>query len=261
LQEKIDQSEGFHGVFRQTQIPKWFTHQNPEGSSVPILLPPDLYENSSWRGIALCTVFEVDKNLNNEDSAVQDSKCFHEFICRLDMDGGVVDSPLVFTFPKDKFYRPGSFGLWLYISQARFRERLDVRGCISPSITSNSPDVEIKLCGARLLYEEDMVDFVQNLSQGLFGSPDEVLQRHQEFINCHMDYSNIGESDSKPRLKRELKTLLSILYQVSPYISSLKTIKFVYLFFSHCLYFTGRPCTEPLVRLYLSSYFDSQMVR
>jgi hypothetical protein len=105
-----------------------FSHQNPEGSSVPIQLLPDLYENIRWRGIVLCAIFEVDKNLKNEDSLGQDSKSFLEFICRLDMDGGVVDSPLFFTFPKDKIYRPGSFGLWLYISHARFRGHLDVRG-------------------------------------------------------------------------------------------------------------------------------------
>jgi hypothetical protein len=164
----------------------------------------------------LCTVFVVSKNLNTKDSPGQNSKRFHEFICRLDMDGGVdIDSPLVFTFPKDKFY-PGLFGLWLYISHARFREHLDVRGCISPQVTTNSPDVQIKLCGARLLYEEDMVEFVQTLSQERFGNPDDLRQSHEEFIDSHMNFSN-GQSDSIPRLKRELMTLLSTLYQVSPF--------------------------------------------
>lgn len=184
MQAQIHQSKGFHGVFRQTEIPKWFSHQKP-GSSVPILLPSDLYENSSWRGIALCIVFEVDENLNNEDSPSQDSEYFHEFKCRLDMDGGIVDSPLVFTFPKEKLYS-GSFGLWLYVSHARFREQLDERGCISPSIETNNPDVEIKLCGARILYEEDMVKFVQILSQELFGSHDDQSINAQSDVDEDM---------------------------------------------------------------------------
>jgi hypothetical protein len=187
----------------------------------------------------LCAIFEVDKNLKNEDSPAQDSKSFLEFIYRLDMDGGVVDSPLVFTFPKDKFYRPGSFGLWLFISHVRFRGHLDVRDCISPSITTNTPHVEIKLCGARLVYEEDMVEFVKHFSQEAFGSPDVLHQCHQEFIEYHKNSSESPDaqiSDSNPRLKTELNTLLSILYQViSPglyRISSLKTIISLSIFIS-----------------------------
>ena len=173
----------------------------------------------------MCTVFEVlDKNLINENSPNQDSKSFHdrEFICRLDVDGGVVDSPMVFNFPEGKFY-PGSFGLWIYITHAMFRGHIDVRSCISPSITTNSPDVKIKLFGARTLYEEDMAEFVQNFTQKALESLDVQRQRHQEFIQYHNNYSpkaesceSSGQSDSNPGLKRKLKSLLSILYQVSP---------------------------------------------
>jgi hypothetical protein len=278
LQVQIDQSKGCNGFFRQTEIPKWFIHQNREGSSVPIPLPHDLYENSRWRGIALCTVFDVfDKNLNNENSPNQDSKSFHEFICRLDVDGGVVDSPMVYNFPKGKFY-PGSFGLWIYITHAMFRGQIDVRSCISPSVTTNSPDVKIKLFGARILYEDDMAEFVQNFTQEALGSPDVLRQRHQEFIEYH-SYSSESpddQSDSKPNLKRELNSLLSILYQVSPYFFTQQFSSFAYIYMLSIsaqeivislteqyifMYFTGRPCTKPLVRLYISSNFDSQMVQ
>lgn len=51
---------------------------------------------------------------------------------------------------------------------ARFRELLDERDWISPLIESNSSDIGIKGCGARMLYEQDMVEFVQNLSQKNF---------------------------------------------------------------------------------------------
>ena len=51
---------------------------------------------------------------------------------------------------------------------ARFRELLDERDWISPLIESNSLDIGIKGCGVRILYEQDMVEFVQNLSQKNF---------------------------------------------------------------------------------------------
>ena len=86
------------------------------------------------------------------------------------MDGGLKDCPLVYKVPKKKFH-VGSFGLWLFISHARFRDQLDERSCISPSIKTNSQDIEIKLCGARILYEDDMVEFVQKATEKNFPEP------------------------------------------------------------------------------------------
>lgn len=207
----------------------------------------------------MCTLFVVHKKLDNV-SPGKDSNYFHEFSCHFEDDGGLVDSPLVFTVPKEKF-DAGSFGLWLYISHARLRDHIDVRSCISASITTNSPDIDIRLCGAHILYEKDMVDFIQTLSQENFRSLAEQHQHHGKVIAYQMNYSQShineeesfepsGESESNPALKRKLKSL----YQVSPYISQLKSFNLC-LFF--CLsplnlihifmYFTGRLCRKPLV--------------
>jgi len=186
--------------------------------SVPIQLPPDLFENKSWKGIALCVIFEV-KN-PKDVSPGQDSKHFHEFICHLDMDDGLKDSPLVYNIPKEKFHC-GSFGLWLFISHERFREYFNERSCISPLIKTNSQDIEIKMCGARVLYETDMAEFVEKLSQETFGSPDYLCLQEKKFITDHMgnsqyvdevEYSQSnGQNESNPRLKTQFKSLLSKL--------------------------------------------------
>lgn len=174
----------------------------------------------------LCVIFEV-KN-PKDVSPGQDSKHFHEFICRLDMDGGLKDSPLVYNIPKEKFHG-GSFGLWLFISHERFREYLNERSCISPLIKTNSQDIEIKMCSARVLYETDMAEFVEELSQETFGSPDYLCLREKKFITDHMGNSQYvdevessqsnGQNESNPRLKTQFKSLLSKLYQVSSYAS------------------------------------------
>jgi hypothetical protein len=175
----------------------------------------------------------------------------------MDIDGGLQDyPPIIINVPKDKLYAL-SYGLRLYVSNARFRDHLDERGCISPSITISSSDVEIQKCGARLVYEEDMVEFVQNLTQETSRSP-EHLRPRQESIEYPMNPSpsNIvdevepslsssqsdsnprqkrqrsGQSYSIPRLNRQLKSLLSLLYQVFPYISSLKIIIYICIYFS-----------------------------
>ena len=43
----------------------------------------------------LCVIFVVHTNSNDAPPG-QDSNHFHEFICRLDMDGGLKDCPLAY---------------------------------------------------------------------------------------------------------------------------------------------------------------------
>ena len=71
-----------------------------------------------------------------------------------------------------------------------------------------------------------MVEFVQNLNEKALGNPNELRERHEKFIQYHMHNSqgpddeaesnqSNGQSESDSRLKRNLKLLLSRLYQVS----------------------------------------------
>ncbi|KAG7941011.1 hypothetical protein I3843_16G016300 [Carya illinoinensis] len=76
--EPIQHGKGFLSSLPVTLIPKWFYNQK-YGSSVSIPLPPDLSKNSSWRGIALYTGFEVEKNLGNV-SPGQKSHNMHKLI-------------------------------------------------------------------------------------------------------------------------------------------------------------------------------------
>ena len=106
------------------------------------------------------------------------------------MDGGPIDFPLVYQVPRDKIL-VGSFGLWLYISHVKFGELLEERDYIRPLIITNSLDIEIKGCGAHILYEPDVVGFVQHLSNKIFGSPDALCRHSEDFIKFHL-----GDSQS-----------------------------------------------------------------
>ena len=101
--------------------------------------------------------------------------------------------PIAFKVPKETCV--GSFGVWLYISHARFKKHLDERSCITPFIGTNSPDIEINMCGARILYKQDMGEFLQNLGQKFFGIPNDLrgeLKSHSQLSRLNQVYSSIS---------------------------------------------------------------------
>ena len=187
LQDQIHQMEGFRHILPQIEIPEWFKHQR-FGSFRPIPLPSNLFSNKNWKGIALCVIFVVPAH-SNDVSPGEDTKYFHEFYCLLDKYGDLI----AFKVPKETYV--GSFGLWLYISHARLRKHLDEQSCITPFIGTNSPDIEINMCGARILYKQDMGEFLQDLGQKFFGSPNDLrgeLKSHSQLSRLYQVCSSIS---------------------------------------------------------------------
>jgi hypothetical protein len=221
LQDIIHQNNIFCLFSNSTEIPEWFSHQSP-GSSVTIPLPSDLLDNSSWEGIALFVVVVIHKNLNNISSG-QDYKFCIDFICRSGMVEGLLDCSLVINIPKELpklLSGSSSFGFKVINPAGILRDHLEEWGCIGASITSNHPYLEIKMCAARILYRQNLVEFLQ--AHG---------QNKKKVDKMETSKSN-GQSDSNVGLKRKLKSLLLRLYQVLSLYSSLNTIFSVSLFVS-----------------------------
>ena len=148
LQDLIHQNKTFYVSSSSTEIPEWFSHQNL-GSSIRMPLPLDLHDNSSWIGIALFAVVIVHKKLNR-----QDCKIFIEFNCRSDMVEGPVDRCRLIAFENsniqyEPFRHASSQSLKLLVQAEELRDCLKECSWISTLITSDSPHVQIKMCGAR----------------------------------------------------------------------------------------------------------------
>ena len=161
LQGEIQQNKGFCNFSYSTETPEWFSHQSP-GSSVTIPLPSDLRDDSSWIGIALFTSVVILENLNNVSSA-QDGEVSIDFICRSDIiEVSRINCPLNVTgYLPVPLFHASSFGLKILIPAGILKDHLKDCSCIRAFIRSKCTYFEIKTCGARVLYEQDLVKFIR----------------------------------------------------------------------------------------------------
>ncbi|KAF3957224.1 hypothetical protein CMV_017747 [Castanea mollissima] len=197
-QEVIHQNKNFLEFSNSTEIPDWFIDQN-FGSSIRMRLPLDLHDNSSWIGIGLFAIVVVHKNLYS-----QDYKVFIEFNCRSDMVVGPVGRrPLgvdISKFLPERFRYASSFSFKFLARAWQLRDHLKECSWISTLITSDSPYVQIKMCGARVVYNnQDLEKFVQ--------AEVKIKQR----TKCQID--KVTSTQSNDRLKEKLMSLLLTVYQ------------------------------------------------
>ncbi|KAF3952521.1 hypothetical protein CMV_021928 [Castanea mollissima] len=196
-QEVVHQNKSFIEFSNSTEIPEWFSHRNL-GSSIRMPLPLDLHDNSSWLGIALFAVVVGHKNLKS-----QDYKVFIEFNCRPDMVQGTVDRRRlvidISEFVPEPLRHDCSFSFKLFVQAWQLRDHLKECSWISTLIMSDSPYVIIKMCGAGVVYKQDLEKFAQAIGK--------IKQRSQFQIN------KVESSQSNDRLKGKLMSLLLRVYQ------------------------------------------------
>lgn len=160
------------------EIPVWFKDQSTS-SSVTIKMQSDFNYENKWMGYALFIVYEVHEHENinfrifdNSDPTL-DLKVLHQFVCHFKTNEGGLKQPKVLLTPKVPYVGP--IGFWVYIPYAWFlgqSNNLDNWTFIEASITS-IPGVEMKKCGACLLYQQDALEFVDTIGQYSLGGETE----------------------------------------------------------------------------------------
>ena len=245
----MNQNKNYCELSNLAETPEWFSHQSP-GSSVTIPLPSNLREDSCWIGIALFTTVVILENLNNVSSE-QDDEISIDFICRSD----ITEVPHIKCLLKiseclidaTTLFHASSFGLKVLITAGKLKDHLEDCSCIRAVIRIKCTCFEIKMCGARVLYEQDLVKFIkmngarENLVKFIKMNGARVLddQDLAKFVKmygalykqdvvkftqaegkikqrskCQMD--KVDSSQSNDRLKGKLMSLLLRVYQVSP---------------------------------------------
>ena len=141
-----------------TRIPVWFRHQNM-GPSVRILFPPK-WNYNNWIGFVFCVVFGVNgKNVDVEHGfQIQESENSHEITCQLYTNEGSISTGFGFYISSGTYFK--SDHVWLhYISNGSLRERTIKWNRISyidASFGTESQFLEVKKCGFRAVYKQDV---------------------------------------------------------------------------------------------------------
>jgi hypothetical protein len=145
-----------------------------------IQLPPNLYDDSDWMGLALCVAISV----HNHPTLIRpnlDSGVSHHLVCLWETDIGCVEPPHVFEITEEKFtwlYLRGF--IWVsYIPRKLWSEDLNLCSSIKASIGQSLKEKEkatvghlseekndgnswmrsplmVEKCGLRLVYQKDM---------------------------------------------------------------------------------------------------------
>ena len=134
-------------------------------------------------GIAVCAYYTVhkqpaisgdNKNLTAISGDNTNLTCFLNFYNPLISHRVHLTRHKVYQESKDIFVESSHRILVFYIPQVLLR--LEECRHIGASFEHNKPDVRVKECGLRLVYEQDVENFVQTLAQCMLESPDAYLE-------------------------------------------------------------------------------------
>ena len=156
-------STPYNSSFPTTRTPSWFNHHS-RGHSVTIDIPPNLYDDCNWLGLALYASFSIHWDREKSVSSINSS---HFLYCRFQTSNAGLDDQILVcrTTDEENNWLLGRYGLiWIsYIPGEAFKDMLHQGGCIEASFVSNWPGVTVLKCGLRLLYQHDQVQFEQEL--------------------------------------------------------------------------------------------------
>ncbi|KAK9016810.1 hypothetical protein V6N11_079303 [Hibiscus sabdariffa] len=171
LKEFGNSRKRFDVIIPGSEIPRWFSHQSVE-SSIKILLPLNIQNDSQWMGVAFCCIFA-----NGDASGDEDIDCKVVIRCRETRhlyDGGLVlgkeyNQPIknnhlfLRYLPRVRLY-PRSLEKECGESET---ENISTPDCsnqefdeleLSFTYHAHGKSAEVKKCGVRIVYEKDYED-------------------------------------------------------------------------------------------------------
>ncbi|KAL6210212.1 hypothetical protein ACLB2K_015445 [Fragaria x ananassa] len=170
-QRNSSATETFQIVIPGSRIPEWFDHRRFGSSLIVHLLPGR--NKSRFLGFVLCAVFALHKHLPVDELDIRQFKTFkatHHLVCCLKLNGReleVYGKQPAYRF-SEQFCQVESDHLWIfYVSRDKYFGTDWWNSC-SPLeflFETRGPGLKVKECGAHLIYEQDMQELNQTMSQ------------------------------------------------------------------------------------------------
>ncbi|XP_048319291.1 uncharacterized protein LOC125418508 [Ziziphus jujuba] len=146
----------------------WFFHQSV-GSMVICYIPPNLFDNKSWIGFSLYVTLKGHPYdlLNNDNDSVTP----HSLYIDLHTHGSSISHVATVTLPIDAKY---SNQLLLFHAPQQFlKEELNHCWEVSAFLRTGNPDVEVEMCGIRVVYKQDLGDLIEMIFECALGGPND----------------------------------------------------------------------------------------
>lgn len=193
-------------------IPQWFKNQSSSSSVTKL-------ENNKrpWMVYALYVSCVVHESFDTNCAL----KVMHTFECCFDTNGGLLEKRALYHELNVNVPFTGPHGYWICITHGWFLQRLNaLNDCtsIGAFTKTNSPHVEVKMSGARILYNQrDFKVFIEAIKSNArrpltsrnsgSSSTNPSMSRTEEYGGCNI-HSNIP-------LKDRLESLTLQSYEVS----------------------------------------------
>ncbi|XP_024022384.1 uncharacterized protein LOC21392707 [Morus notabilis] len=172
----------------------WFFHHSV-GNVAVCYLPPNIYEDERWLGLELYVKCELRRSRTVGDSTSE--------IVDLNIDlyaHGKSMSPILCHKIKIPVH---SRFVTIHVPRKYFSEELNNYEGLSVIFKPTTPDVEVKMCGTRLLYEQESKLISKGIIQCIFQIPSLLQVVHEAAIGLlQSDQSDNDESNIA--LQREM---------------------------------------------------------
>ncbi|CAK9313944.1 unnamed protein product [Citrullus colocynthis] len=182
---------GEYYIFPQKEISRsWFNFQLEE-PKITIKIPPNLHKDKKWMGLAFFVVFSVDEN----------SPKSHSFSYQVENDEYTMERESILYLNKellDDFRQ-----LWLFFEpRAVYPYRLNQWRHLRFSVICNNSDFKAVLCGARLVYKQDLEGFINTILSNVLSSPTEL---HEFYDQTYVEgiLRNVHFHKYEPKQKKE----------------------------------------------------------
>nr|XP_023929824.1 uncharacterized protein LOC112041155 [Quercus suber] len=222
-------STSYNSRFPTRRTPRWFNHHCRLGHSVTIEIPPNLYEDNNWLGLALYASILIPRGQENTVPA----NSSHFLYCQFQTSKASLDNQILVcrTTDEENNWLQKLFGLiWIsYIPGEALKDMLHQCGHIKASFVSDWPSVMVQKCGLRLLYQHDQSQFEQQLKHC-----NASVSAHRDF-ECELSRTGRIRMKLRPHISNEVVSPLNKYYQLG--VHSEYSFCFPPVEILHCFYY------------------------